>query len=229
MKIAISQSNYIPWKGYFDNIATVDKFVLYDCMQYTKRDWRNRNKINTSNGLTWLSIPVEVKGKYSQTIKDTKIADKSWNKKHLNSIKHAYSKAPCYNECKDWLEELFQTADYGYLSEVNYHFLTKIFDYLGLKYELLWSSDFLLEGDKNEKLISICEQIGASEYYTGGNAKGYMDESLFNNKGITVKYYDYSDYKEYPHLTNQFEHGVTILDLILHQGKNSINYMKSSK
>ena len=82
-KIAILQSNYIPWKGYFDIINMVDEFVLYDDMQYTRRDWRNRNKIKTPNGLQWLTIPVQVKGKYLQKIKETKISEKKWTKNHL--------------------------------------------------------------------------------------------------------------------------------------------------
>ena len=86
-KIAILQSNYIPWKGYFDLINMVDEFVIYDDMQYTKRDWRNRNKIKTPQGLKWLTVPVEVKGKYHQKINETKIVDKGWNLKHLNILK----------------------------------------------------------------------------------------------------------------------------------------------
>ena len=104
-KVAISQSNYIPWKGYFDNIAMVDEFVLYDDMQYTKRDWRNRNKIKTANGLHWLSVPVDVKGKYFQKINETKISDPSWSTKHLNSLKHNYSKSKCYKEVIDFIED----------------------------------------------------------------------------------------------------------------------------
>ena len=76
-KVLITQSNYIPWKGYFSAISKVDVFVVYDEMQYTKRDWRNRNLIKTPNGLKWLSIPVEVKGKYFQKINETKVSDKN--------------------------------------------------------------------------------------------------------------------------------------------------------
>ena len=61
-KVAILQSNYIPWKGYFDIIASVDEFIIFDEMQYTTRDWRNRNRIKTQNGLKWLTIPVNGKG-----------------------------------------------------------------------------------------------------------------------------------------------------------------------
>ncbi|MFW5835685.1 MAG: WbqC family protein, partial [bacterium] len=97
-KIAILQSNYIPWKGYFDIINYVDEFIVYDDAQYTRRDWRNRNLIKTPRGLKWLTIPVEVKGKYTQTIYETKIADKNWAEKHWKSIRHNYNEADCFEE-----------------------------------------------------------------------------------------------------------------------------------
>ena len=99
-KIAILQSNYIPWKGYFDMIAAVDEFILYDDMQYTKRHWRNRNKIKTPNGEIWLSVPVKVKGKYHQTIRETEINDNDWAEAHWKSLSLNYKKAPCFQEVK---------------------------------------------------------------------------------------------------------------------------------
>ena len=125
-KVAISQSNYIPWKGYFDNIALVDEFVLYDEMQYTKRDWRNRNKLKTNQGLKWLTIPVEVKGKYYQKINETRISDRNWNVKHLNFLKHNYSRSKCYHEVIDFIEKLYLSAIQDTISQVNYHFLINI-------------------------------------------------------------------------------------------------------
>src|SRR5262245_25332489 len=105
--VAIVQSNYIPWKGYFDLINLVDEFILYDDVQYTRRDWRNRNKIKTANGPQWLTIPVEVKGKYSQKIKDTMITDPDWAHKHWRSIAHSYSKARCFRQYSEFFEDLY--------------------------------------------------------------------------------------------------------------------------
>src|SRR5437868_3785271 len=90
--IAIVQSNYIPWKGYFDMIRAVDEFILYDDVQYTRRDWRNRNRIKTPQGLQWLTIPVDVKGKYSQPICETRVADPRWAERHWKSIVHNYGR-----------------------------------------------------------------------------------------------------------------------------------------
>ncbi len=226
-KISISQSNYIPWKGYFDNIAQVDVFVLYDDMQYTKRDWRNRNKIKTSNGLKWLSIPVEVKGKFFQKIKDTKISDKNWNKNHLNILKNTYKVAPCYKEVIDFIEELYLTANQDNISEINYHFLSKICDYLSIKTKIIFSSKFdLLDNGKTERLVDLCIQLKGTDYYTGLAAKNYMDESLFEKENINVSYFDHSNYPLYNQLYGDFEHGVTILDLIFNKGKESKDFLK---
>lgn len=132
-RVFISQSNYIPWKGFFDTLASSDIYVLYDDMQYTRRDWRNRNRIKTSNGLKWLTIPVEVKGKYHQKIKDTRISDPLWNEKHWDILHQNYRNAPCYNEVSDWLKPLYLNCKHQFLSEINYHFIREINDYLGIE------------------------------------------------------------------------------------------------
>ena len=137
-KIAILQSNYIPWKGYFDNIAQVDEFIIYDDMQYTKRDWRNRNKIKTPQGLKWMSIPVKVKGKFFQKISETKVSDTTWYKNHLALLKQNYSKASSYNKVIPFVEELyFSSFDLKTISEINYHFISNICNYLNIKTKIV--------------------------------------------------------------------------------------------
>jgi len=229
MTALITQSNYIPWKGYFDNIALADVFVIYDDMQYTKRDWRSRNKVKSDAGLKWLSIPVEVKGKFHQKINETKVSDKGWNKSHLNTILNYYRTAPCFKENKEWLEALFMNCDSLWLTEINRYFIEQIMMYLDVQCEIKDSREFTLVEGKTEKLVSICEQVNASNYITGLAAKDYMNENLFTERGINVHYSDYSGYEEYPQLNPPFEHGVTILDLILNVGKKTRNYLKHSK
>ena len=220
MSIAlITQSNYIPWKGYFDNIAQADVFVIYDDMQYTKRDWRNRNKIKSAAGTKWLSIPVEVKGKYFQKINETKVSDPNWNIDHLNAIKNYYRTAPAFKENSDWLEELYMGCTSPWLTEINRYFIEHIMKYLSIETEIKDSREFELVEGKTEKLVSICEQLGAKQYLTGPAAKNYMSEDSFLEKGIGVLYSDYSVYKEYEQLYPPFEHGVTVLDMILNGGK----------
>ncbi len=226
-KIAILQSNYIPWRGYFDIINMVDEFILYDCMQYTRRDWRNRNKIKTSQGLKWITIPVEVKGKYFQKINETKISDKEWGKKHWSIIKQNYSKAHYFNEFKDIFEELYLKCEEEYLSQINYKFIVTICDILGINTKIRWSSEFNLVEGQTEKLLGICKDCEADVYLSGPAAKDYFDEELAKKENIQVEWMDYSGYPEYNQLFKPFEHGVTILDLIFNEGTNATKFMKS--
>jgi hypothetical protein len=228
-KIAILQSNYIPWKGYFDLINMVDEFVLYDDMQYTKRDWRNRNKIQTSQGLKWLSIPVEVKGKYFQKISDTKINEKNWSKKHWETIKHTYAKAPYFKDYKDIFEALYLHNNEEYLSQINYRFIIAINQILGIDTKIRWSSEFDLVEGQTEKLLGICKDAKADIYLSGPAAKNYFDEELAKKENIEVEWMNYSGYPMYNQLNEPFVHGVTILDLIFNEGANATKFMRSFK
>jgi hypothetical protein len=224
-KIAISQSNYIPWKGYFDLINSVDEFTLYDDAQYTRRDWRNRNKIKTPQGLQWLTIPVDVKGKYFQKINEIKINDKGWGVRHWQQIKQNYAKAKNFKKYKDIFEELYLSCKEEYLSEINHKFIIAINQILGIKTKIRFSSEFEIYGDQTEKLINICKQCNATVYISGPAAKTYFDEQLAKKENILVKYMNYENYKEYEQLYPPFEHGVTILDLILNT--DVTKFMKS--
>lgn len=231
--IAAVQSNYIPWKGYFDLINSVDEFVLYDSAQYTRRDWRNRNRIKTNSGVRWLTIPVKVKGQYSQKIKDTKVADKKWAVKHWKTLLFNYSKAPFFEDFKKMFEELYLNSKEEYLSLINYRFLTTINKILGIKTKLTWvdSLDTNINDltDKTEKLIAICRKLKATEYVSGPSAKNYLKESIFLKNKVKVSWMDYSDYPIYDQLYLPFVHEVTILDLIFTLGFNTPKYMKSFK
>ncbi|MBE0492607.1 MAG: WbqC family protein [Sulfurospirillum sp.] len=226
-KIAILQSNYIPWKGYFDLINMVDEFVLYDDMQYTRRDWRNRNKIKTPQGLKWLTVPVDVKGKYYQKINETKISDNDWAESHWQQIKQNYSKAKYFKEYKDIFEELYLTCEEEYLSQINYKFITAINEILDIKTKIRWSSEFELIDGQTQKLLGICKDCNADIYISGPAAKEYFDEELAKKENIQVEWMDYSVYKEYEQLHPPFEHGVSILDLIFNEGSNATKFMKS--
>ena len=225
-KIAILQSNYIPWKGYFDLINSVDEFILYDDMQYTRRDWRNRNKIQTPQGLKWLTLSVDAKGKYFQKINETKISDKGWGKKHWDTLKHNYSKAKYFKEYKDIFEDLYLNNNDEYLSQINYKFIIAICNILGITTKIRWSSEFDLKDGQTEKLLGICKDCNADVYISGPAAKDYFDNELAEEEKIQIEWIDYSGYKEYNQLHEPFAHGVTILDLIFNEGSNATKFMK---
>lgn len=229
-KIAILQSNYIPWKGYFDMINIVDEFVLYDDMLYTKNDWRNRNVIKTFSGPQWLSIPVVTKGRIEreQRIMDTEIISSRWCKKHWKTIQYNYARAACFDVYADRILELYSRCEEEkFLSKINYLFLTEICEILGISTKISWSSEYHLGEGKTEKVVSICKQANASEYISGPAAKNYIIPSLFADAGIKLTYMDYSNYKEYPQLHGEFVHGVSILDMLFNLGEQTTHYMKS--
>ena len=227
-KIVILQSNYIPWKGYFDLINMVDDFVLYDEVQYTKNDWRNRNKIQTKQGIHWLTIPIRHK-ELGQKIIDTKVSDNRWNNKHWTTITQNYTKAPYFNKYKEVFEEFYLNTQEEYLSRINLKLIEIVNEILGITTKIHWSSEFNLVNGQTERLVDICQQLGADTYLSGLAAKDYFDEDLARNNKINVEWMDYSGYREYNQIHQPFEHGVTILDLIFNEGPNAINFMKSFK
>ncbi len=224
-KIAILQSNYIPWKGYFDIIKQVDEFIFYDDVQYTKNDWRNRNKIKTSSGPLWLTIPVRQEN-LSQKINETKVSQDNWAEKHWKSISLNYSKAPFYNQYKEKLELFFMEMKTPYLSEINRSAIELLNSFLEIKTVLTSSADYKLIEGKNERLIDLILQAGGTHYLSGPSAKDYIKEDLFKEAGIEISWMDYSVYNEYPQLFPPFVHAVSVLDLILNTGPDAKLFMK---
>jgi hypothetical protein len=217
-RLAAVQSSYIPWKGYFDLMNRVDEFVLYDDVQYTVRNWRNRNRIKTPHGSLWLTIPVR-RGSRRRNICDTQIVNQKWRGLHWRSIDQFYRKARFYGEHRDWLEELYRGTEESYLSAINYTFLAAIKDLLGIATTISRSTDYSLIGERNARLLSLCKQAGVTEYLSGPTARPYLDVSLFEAEGISVSWMSYDGYSEYRQLfCPPFIHEVSIVDLILNEG-----------
>jgi len=225
-RVAILQSNYIPWKGYFDLIASVDEFILYDDMQYTRRDWRNRNQIKTPQGVQWLTIPVKVKGRYLQTVRETEIDGSDWASSHWRLLEQNYRRAPYYQEIAEWLDPLYCGRHYTHLSELNRVFLEAICRYLGIKTVIRNSWDYQLIEGKTERLADICLQAGGGIYISGPSAKDYIASEVFQTVGVELEWFDYSGYPEYPQLWGEFAHGVSILDLLFNCGRDAARYMR---
>ena len=228
-KIAILQSNYIPWKGYFDLINLVDEFVIFDDAQFTQIDYPDRNKIKTPDGPLWLTIPVETKGKFTQKIKDIKVSNKTWAKEHWETITINCAMSMYFLDYNEIFEDIYLNNKDTYLSEINFKFITAINNILGIKTRITSSSDYKIAEDKNERLLSICKSVDATDYYSIPTVKSYLNEELFNAENIKVHWMDYSGYPEYSQLYQPFEHQVSILDLIFNTGPNATKYMKTFK
>jgi hypothetical protein len=223
-KVAVIQSNYIPWKGYFDIIHDVDQFVFYDDVQFTKNDWRNRNKIKTAQGLAWLTIPV---GKHhDRLICEVELMDNGWRKKHWATIQQAYLKAPYFRMYRGFFEYVYQEAQWSNLSDLNQFLIGHICrEFLGIRTELRDSREFQAEGEKLGRLIDLLKKVDASLYVSGPSAQSYIDDHEFRKAGIELVYKDYSGYPEYPQLYPPFEHGVSILDLLFNCGPSAPEFI----
>jgi hypothetical protein len=224
-RIAIVQSNYIPWKGYFDLMAAVDEFILYDDMQYTRRDWRNRNQIKTPHGLHWLTVPVQTKGRYHQAIRDTLIDGEVWSAEHWKTLAQNYRRAPHFDTVASWLEPFYRQP-YTHLSLLNHALIRQITSALDISTPIRCSWDYQLVPGKSERLLSLCQQAGATHYVSGPSARGYLDTELFTSAGLVVEWFDYKDYPVYPQLWGDFQHGVSILDLLFNTGPDAAAYLR---
>lgn len=220
-RVAIVQSNYVPWRGYFDLIRSVDEFILLDDAQYTRRDWRNRNRIKSPDGTRWLSIPVQVSGRYTQSISETRIADQDWSRSHWDVVRSTYSSAPAFDVHADFIQELYASAPSPFLSDINRHFLESVNDVLGIDTPLVDSRVYAPQGGKDERLLDLCLKAGAAEYVSGPSARAYLDEQRFEAAGVQVAWFEYGPYPGYEQVHPPFIPEVSILDVLLCGGADA--------
>jgi len=216
-RVAILQSNYIPWKDYFDLVRAADEFMLYECAQYTRQDWRNRNLIKTPSGKQWLTIPI--KSRFSQRIIETEVGGAVWAGNHWKTLEGFYHRAPYFDRYRSRFEAVYRSFETETrLSRINHRLIFEAADILGIKTRITVISDMPPFEDSSARLVHLCRQAGAQEYLTGPSARNYLDVGAFERAGIQVLWADYQGYPEYPQLHPPFMHEVTVLDLIFNVG-----------
>jgi len=225
MRVAILQSNYVPWRGYFDLMDDVDLFIYLDDTQYTRRDWRNRNKIKTNTGSTWITVPVN--DKYgSVLVEDTPIDyERDWASRHINLLEQWYREAPFFADNIEAFQDHISVR-YDSISSLNEALNNWIIKLLGISTQICFSREFGKQGAKDDRLLDILAKVGATHYLSGPAAKSYIQESKFREAGITLEYKTY-DYGEYPQMYSPFEPAVSVLDLLFNCGPDSRRYLKS--
>lgn len=226
MKIAVLQPNYLPWKGYFDLIASSDVCVILDNVQYTKNDWRNRNVIKSSVGLTWLTVPISTKNRFGQQILDAEILGNGWQTKHARSLEVNYRRAQHFDEVYPLICSAYD-GKVGRLVDLNQDLLQHVCAYVGIETPFIRASELSVEClDATERLIGICRRLGAKQYFSGPAAKAYLNEDKMSAANISVKYMSYDNYPTYPQLYGSFVHKVSIVDLLFNCGPSSSQFMK---
>jgi len=222
MKCVIIQPSYIPWRGYFDQIRQADLFLFYDDVQYDKHGWRNRNRIKTSQGLRWLTIPVQNQhSPINEVCIDWK---QNWSKKHWTTLQQSYCRAPYFDHYADILED-FYSRKIELLADFTIDLTVALAREMGFVHtKFVRSSTLQVSGSKTDRLIQILTQLGASDYLSGPSARDYIEVDKFEAAGINLEYIQY-DYPEYPQLYPPFESQVSILDLLFMTGPEAPCFM----
>jgi hypothetical protein len=214
-RVAIIQSSYVPWRGFFDLIRRCDEYVIYDQVAFSKGHWHNRNKIKTPIGTRWITIPVITSEKFGQSIEEVKVKG-DWAQSHLAQIIQAYKSASAAKAFLPMLESLYGKASkLQFLTEINELFLRHFVDMLSFDVLVTRDTHYSPRGSRSERVLSTCLAAGATHYLSGPSAKSYLDESLFRDAGITVEWMDYGPYPEYTQLHGAFDGQVSIIDPVL--------------
>ena len=222
--VALIQSSYIPWKGYFDIIHDVDLFIFFDDVQFTARDWRTRNKVKTANGMVWLTVPAGAH--VHRLICDVELSDNGWAQKHWKTLSQSYSRAAHFKKYKAFFEDIYLGRKWHSLSQLNQHLICEVSRHLlGISTEFRDSREYRAEGSKLDRLMDVIQKAGTDIYISGPSAKAYIDPQRFEAAGIQLVYKSYGGYPEYPQPHPPFEHGVTVLDLLFSVGPDAPYYI----
>jgi len=225
MRISILQLSYLPWLGFFEQMHRSDQFVLYDDVQFTRRDWRNRNRIRVQEGSAWLTVPVIQKNKYKQSLIDVKIDNSvSWKRKHLETIRCHYSKTPFFDLYFPWCEKIFN-GEWSYLLDLSLETIQYLKQELKINTPLLRSSELVESGNKTKRLISICKELKATHYLSGESARNYIIDSEFSRQNIKLEYQEYQ-HPKYPQRYEGFVPFLSTIDLLFNCGEKSLEILK---
>ncbi len=227
MKVVVLQPSYLPWLGYFDQIARADNFVFYDDVQFDKNGWRNRNKIKTPKGEQWLTVPVKLKNHMELPINKIEIDNgQNWRRKHLASLEINYTKARYFEDFHGFFTDLY-ARDWHYLVELSIYVIKEICGMMGLKRKFFFASGLNIFGERTERLVNICKHLGADCYLTGDAAKDYLQEDMFAKNSIKLEYQNYR-HPQYRQLYGDFLPYMSIVDLLFNCGKESLDILLDS-
>ena len=236
MKIAISQPTYIPWLGQFDLIDHADVFVFYDDVQIVKQSWDTRNRIMTSSGVQWLSVPLNHKDRYDEKyFNSTFIIDNDiWKVKHYKSIMHAYSKSKFFKQIIPFIKELIVNNNYETLGEFNKYIIKSIAKKIGISTHFVSSSSLVSkDGSKDHRLVDICMELNAKKYISPLGAANYIEaknkEGAFHNSSVSLYYQNYK-HPTYNQFFKPFNSNLSIVDLLFNEGyKNALRIIRSGR
>lgn len=222
MRAVILQPGYMPWIGFFDLAASCDIFVILDHVQYDKRSWRNRNRIRTNSEKGWqyITVPVITKGKFYQSIQETRIDNaRDWASKHLNAIKLNYKDAMHFDDYYPYLKKILKEK-WEWLVDLDLELINYFVHLLDIKTKFIRSSTLKTSGKKIDLLVDICKQLGADEYLNGDTGIKYLKQENFSREGIKLVFHNYK-HPEYKQRFDGFISHLSIIDLLLNHGREN--------
>ena len=226
MIVAVHQPQYLPWIGYFDKIDRADIFVLLDNVQFKKNEWQNRNKIKTTTGWQWITVPVTYR--FPQLINEVEINNQDrWQHKQRQAILSNYKKSPCWDFLEGFFHDLFEVY-WQTISQLNIHVVKKLVEILGITTPLFIASEIgKFPEDPDERLIAIVKHFGADTYLAGSGGREYMDMGKYEKNEINVIFQDYR-HPVYHQLFGDFMFPMSVIDLIFNHGKESLNILRGN-
>lgn len=211
------QPNYMPYPGLIGKILHSDKFIYVSNVQLEKKSWQNRNRIKGANGEIMLSVPVLTKGKFDQTIKETRINNQlEWGKKHFQAINLNYKKSKYYNRYIDFFEDLYK-KNWECLNELDIYIMNWILKELNIKTKVYYDTDYKFEEKNNQLLIEMTKQLECDTYLSNKGSESYVNIDLFREQNLNHIYINYLDV-EYKQLFKQHIPYLSIIDMLFNLG-----------
>lgn len=225
MILSINQPAYLPWLGYFHRIAASDVHIVLDHVQFEKNSFTNRNKIRTQTGWCWLTVPVKTAGKFGDLrINEIEILnEKKWAVKHWQTVKMNYSKAQFFGSYEAFFEGIY-SRHWQRLGELTREMTQYFLEAFGIARKLQFSSEMKVSGKKDELILNLCREVGATTYLSGPLGRNYLREELFTEQGIAVRYDDYH-HPTYTQAYPGFEPYMAAIDLLFNAGPQSLEIM----
>jgi len=221
MILSIHQPEHIPWLGFFHKMSHSEQFLILDTVPFSKNYYQNRNKIRTSNGSQWLTVPVHKN--INTLIKDVTIAnDPKWKKKWKDSIYFSYKKSKFFNQYSEVIIDSINN-DWEYLSELNMDLILKISNILKIETKIIRASSLPdMNAQKSQLLLSYCKYLNTDIYFSGISGKEYLDLDFFSSNDIQVEFQTFY-HPIYQQTYEPFIPCMSVLDLIFNHGEASID------
>lgn len=225
MILTAHQPAYLPWLGFFHKIMISDVFVILDNVQFQKNYFINRNKIKTTQGDAWLTVPVLTSGHLEKTICDMQINTKTkWRKKHWKSIEIHYKKAPYFMDYKDYFESLYN-KNWINLFELLNESMIFFINELKIDTEIYLQSQLGFKKKKQELILEMCDYFNSDLFVFGRDGKRYVDPDYFKENNRKIYFQEYN-HPIYPQQFGDFISHLSIIDLLFNVGpKKALDYI----